>query len=316
MDFPIYSLVLSTERSGVADSQFFGSYLYFDGEKDLSTFCHENSIKYFLRSMLKPIQASILADEEIYDYFNLTNEELAVIQGSHTGEPVHIELVNSILKKIGLNENALLCPVIEPLNTNCYPKNTVYSKLHNNCSGKHSMMLAYCVYHNLDYSNYTSPNHPVQIKIKEKLLNYAKTDSLAETKDGCTVPVWGLNIENIKNAVLNYYIDKKNEKLIKAYKSNPYIIGGKDNFGIRTDTKISNLSSDLVSKVGAGGFIYVYNLKTKTLLIVKMAQDNNKAREILTLELLYRTGNLKERFYDINIYTEDNNPIGKYIFNL
>lgn len=327
MKNPCYLPLLDVYRSGCIDNRFYAlAYLYDKNGLvcDFGSKAYESlfgstltdfSVKFYLRSLFKPIQASVLGDE-IIDKFGFSESELAVMQGSHTGEPLHTELVQSILNKIGLNEEALLCPLIEPLNTKIYGRDAKFSRLHNNCSGKHSMMLVYSRAYNLDISNYTDYNHPVQIKIREKLLNYAQTDDYISTSDGCTVPVYGLKMPDIARAFLNYYSDSKNSRLIKSYKNNPYVIGGADNSGKRTDTKISELSLNLVSKVGAGGFIYVYNFKTKQILIVKMAQNNNEVREILTLELLYRLKWLDERFYDSKIYTEAGDAIGEYVFNL
>lgn len=304
-----YFPILDTTRSNSLDCRYFGLAFLYDKNGKIKG--KNSNSKFYLRSMMKPIQASVLSDE-IVDYYNFKDEELALMQASHAGEEIHINFVKLILDKIGLTEENLLCPLIPPLNT----KNVkTYSKIHNNCSGKHSMMLAYCVYNNLEIKNYTDFNHPVQLKIKEKLLDYAKTNDYIVTKDGCTVPVYGLKISDMACAFLNYYKDTNNERLINAYKNNPYIIGGADDCGKRTDTKIMELNSDLISKVGAGGFIYVYNQKNKQILIVKMAQNNNKYREITVLEILYNLKWLKSRYYDKNIYTEANEAIGEYVLN-
>ena len=304
-----YFPILDSIRSDSVDSRYFGLAFLYDEKGKI--FGKTSNAKFYLRSMMKQIQASIIS-EEIIKCFKFTNQELAVMQASHSGENIHTELVRSILSKIGLNKSSLLCPVIPPLNTKGIEN---YSKIHNNCSGKHSMMLAYCVYNGLDIKNYNDFNHPVQLKIKEKLLNYAETDDYLSTKDGCTVPVYGIKIENIAKMFFSYYKDLKNSHLIEAYSKNPYIIGGSDNFGKRTDTKIMELNKNLFSKVGAGGFIYVYNNEEKQILMVKMAQDNNPQREIVVLEILYQLGWLQERHYDKKIYTEDNYPIGEYVLN-
>lgn len=304
-----YFPILDTTRSNSIDCRYFGlAFLYNEKGKVKGK---DSFSRFYLRSMMKPVQASILSDE-IIDYFNFTDNELAIMQASHAGEEVHTNCVESVLNKIGLSKENLLCPIIPPLNTKTAK---IYSKIHNNCSGKHSMMLAYCVYNNLDIRNYIDFNHPVQLKIKEKLLNYAKTDDYIITKDGCTVPVLGLKIDDIAKLFLNYYKDKNNKRLINAYKNNPYLIAGTDDFGLRTDTKIMKLSDKLISKVGAGGFIYIYNEEKNEILIIKMAQDNNKAREIIALEILYNLNWLKGRSYDKNVYTENNEPIGEYILN-
>lgn len=304
-----YFPILDTTRSNSLDCRYFGLAFLYDKNGKIKG--KNSNSKFYLRSMMKPIQASVLSDE-IVDYYNFKDEELALMQASHAGEEIHINFVKLILDKIGLTEENLLCPLIPPLNT----KNVkTYSKIHNNCSGKHSMMLAYCVYNNLEIKNYTDFNHPVQLKIKEKLLDYAKTNDYITTKDGCTVPVFGLKIDDIAKLFLNYYKDKKNKRLINAYKNNPYLIAGTDDFGLRTDTKIMKLNSNLISKVGAGGFIYIYNEEKEEILIIKMAQDNNKAREIAALEILYSLNWLEDRYYDKNVYLEDKTKIGEYILN-
>ncbi len=301
-----YFPLLDEIRSNSTDARYFGfAFLYNKNGKIKGV---NSNAKFYLRSTLKPIQASVL-DDEIIDYYKLTEEELAVGQGSHSGEKIHTDLVRSILEKIKVKEEELLCPIIPPLNTKGITK---FSKIHNNCSGKHALMCAYSKFHKLDLKTYNNINHPLQLKIQEKLLSYAKTQDFILTKDGCTVPVWGLKIKDMAECFLNYYKDKNNKKLINAYKKYPYIIGGCDDFGKRSDTKIMELNPKLISKVGAGGFIYVYHEEKEEILIVKMSQNNNKAREIITLEILYNLNWLDKRYYDKNIYTEANEKIGEY----
>ncbi|MCD8023937.1 MAG: asparaginase [Candidatus Gastranaerophilales bacterium] len=299
-----YVPILDLYRSDYLDNRFF-SMLFLYGKKGLKfKIGDDEGDKFYLRSLFKPIQASILTDITPF-----SDKELAVMQGSHSGREIHRNLVLSILDKIGLNETYLKCPIIPPLDTS--ENITDYTPVFNNCSGKHAMMLAYCVQNGLELSSYTDFNHPVQKKILNKLLTYGKTNDYIATKDGCTVPVYGLSMRAIARAFLNYYQDDKNTPFIEAYIKNPVIIGGAN----RTDTKITKICKNCVSKVGAGGFIYVYNLKSKEILIVKMAQDNNYAREIITLEMLYRLKWLEKREYDNKIYLENNEPIGYYKLN-
>lgn len=315
MNNPDYFPMLNMYRSDYIDSRYFAIAGLYGMEGLIKQTGEDNGTKFFLRSMMKPIQASILADDAIYDYFNFTNEEIAVIQGSHAGSPVHVELVSSILKKIGLTKDFLLCPAIPPLDLTSYKNGVTFNALHNNCSGKHAMMLAYCIYKGYELTKYTDFSHPVQLKIKEKLIEYAKTNDIISTTDGCGVPAYGLAMPDIARAILNYYTDKKNLKLIGAYKKYPEITGGIDKFGVRTDTKIMKLNPYLLSKTGAGGFIYIFNLKTKEILIIKMAQDNNREREFLALEILFKLKWLNARHYDNIIYTENHLPIGKYVMS-
>ena len=75
-------------------------------------FGEHNNYPFFLRSLLKPIQASIMADYSTQNYFQFSDEELAIMQASHSGEKIHTALIESILNKAGLNESYLQCPEI------------------------------------------------------------------------------------------------------------------------------------------------------------------------------------------------------------
>ena len=63
----------------------------------------------FLRSTAKPFIAAAAIAAGVRERFGLDMREIAVMAVSHTGEPFHIEAVESILRKIGVDESALQC---------------------------------------------------------------------------------------------------------------------------------------------------------------------------------------------------------------
>src|SRR5207244_12471289 len=65
----------------------------------------------YLRSSGKPFQAIPLITSGAADRFGFTTQEVAIACGSHSGEPLHVETVASMLRKIGLGESALKCGV-------------------------------------------------------------------------------------------------------------------------------------------------------------------------------------------------------------
>src|ERR1017187_3713959 len=111
----------------------------------------------FPRSALKLFQILPLLESGAVEKFGFTPEEIAIMCGSHNGESEHLRAVNSILSKIGLDKKKLQCgPQYPTLNED---KNAMIKKgiqpedIHNNCSGKHSGFLAYCVFYGLDVEN-------------------------------------------------------------------------------------------------------------------------------------------------------------------
>ena len=260
---------------------------------------------------MKPIQASILADLDTHKFYDFSQEELAIMQASHAGEKIHTELVKSILDKTGLNETYLKCPAIEPLNPHALSPYESFRPIHNNCSAKHAMMLAASKQLNFPLENYMDINHPLQKLILDKICELSKYENPPQTWDGCTLPVWGLPFENIANAFFKLYNDKKYAFLKQAYKNNPYIIGGRDTDGFRQDTFFMQLNFDLIVKTGAGGFLSIYNDKKNELLLIKMAQDNNKARFLLAAKLLNELDWIDYKA-DLNYYNQNNEPVGKF----
>ena len=249
----------------------------------------------FLRSTAKPIQAIPLIENDI----KVTQKELAIICGSHSGSEEHIVLLKSLLKKFNLRMSDLQCSIHEPsdkkernrlLKTNSLP-----NILHNNCSGKHMGMLSVCKRNNWNLKNYLNPNHPLQRSILNKIKDLSETKNISTAIDGCSAPTFALPIINTGRIFSNFTRDKKYSKIITAMKSNPYLIGGEE----QIDSEIIKASSRdrvtqplLISKVGAEGIIIV--AYDGNCAVVKIADGSQKARSIVILRLLLKLGWLKE----------------------
>ena len=124
---------------------------YDDGTHEIINAVGNIHQKFYLRSALKYVQILPLLESPAVEYFNFTDEELAVMCASHDSEPIHLKTVRDILTKIGLDETDLKCGPHTPMNICCafdYIRNGVTpsfeSGIYNNCSGKHAGFLAYC----------------------------------------------------------------------------------------------------------------------------------------------------------------------------
>lgn len=238
---------------------------------------------FYLRSCAKPLQAALIVDYDI----DFNDEEIALCCASHAGEDCHVELAKKLLNKIGLNETNLKCGTHRPISKTADEKlllsgnkETVF---HNNCVGKHIMMLALCLKNGWNIENYDDIEHPVQKLIKEKIYDLCEIEEdYPISRDGCGVPVFSMPLGNMLKGYLNLFTADKYSKITKAFLDNPYIIGGED----RLDTKIMQNSKHLVAKVGAGGLCIVVNLDLADALLVKVLDCDMQAREISTLSML------------------------------
>lgn len=274
-------------RDGLIEQQHFGYVLVSNKDRVIDSNGNSNGYPFYLRSCAKPLQASLLIDYGMDIKYDVSLEEIAICCASHAGEKIHVETAKGLLKKICLDETYLKCGFHKPISKTAKEELLLNgqseSVFHNNCVGKHIMMLALCKINGWDVENYDSPEHPLQKEIKRKIYELCgvKKD-YPVTKDGCGVPIHSMPLENMVKGYINLFCNPKYEKITSAFRNYPYIIGGED----RTDTKIMQNSGNLVAKVGAGGLCIVVNLDSQEGLVVKISDCDMRARELVVLDSL------------------------------
>lgn len=300
-------------RDGLTEKEHYGYIIVSNKKHIIDTHGDSKDIPFYLRSCAKPLQASLLIDFKIDKYFDLTEEEIAMCCASHTGEEIHVKTAKKFLKKIGLDERYLKCgfhkPIAQKVQEELILKGQNETIFHNNCVGKHIMMLAICKVKNWRLQTYDSFNHPLQQAIKEKVNELCEVkQEYPVTKDGCGVPIMSMPLKNMLKGYLNLFFESKYEKIKNAFLNQPYIIGGEN----RLDTKIIEKSNNLIAKVGAGGLCIVVNLGNEEALAVKISDCDMKAREIVTLDALKKLhwANI-EVSHDIR--TLHNETVGKIV---
>lgn len=315
---PKPELLLKQTRSGLVELEFYGFIVHCDKNKNIKTYGTTKNYPYFHRSSAKPLQASIIKDYNTTSFYNMSDKEIAVCCASHTGEPVHIEILNGLLKKAGLTEQDLQCPPIAPLNTDEQRKFDNYSPLHNNCSGKHTLMLMICRQMGWSTKNYLDREHPVQIAIRNKIQNLCeRKKDMPFTLDGCTAPNWATSLEELTIGFYNIFCTEQYSDIKNAFLKNPYLIGGKD----RPDTNIMRLNHSLAAKAGAGGLLCVANTQTKEILTIKVIDADMKARSIIAFNAMIQSGwininsidkTLLDDVCDPIVRTETGIPVGEF----
>ncbi|MCH7680674.1 asparaginase [candidate division KSB1 bacterium] len=218
----------------------------------------EVQFRTYIRSAAKPFQIMPLLTSGAVEHFQFTDKELAVIMASHNSESFHLETVKSILKKISLTVEHLKCgshlPLHKPTAKELLIQKERLTALHNNCSGKHSGMLALAVYKKWPLATYLNQEHPVQVEIKETISRFSEVpaDEIHVGVDGCSAPVFFLPVK--KMALMYAKLTEGNiepgERVFNLMSANPEMIAGSDRF----DTDLMEaLAGRAVSKVGAEG---------------------------------------------------------------
>jgi L-asparaginase II len=177
-------------RSGVEESVHHGSVAVVGSDGRLLASAGDPGTVAFARSASKPFQAiaslSLMGKDPGED---LSDREVAVMCGSHHGEPDHLDAVRALLERADLGPEALRCPPGLPLDPEAALAVTERRREYHNCSGKHAGMLLACVRAGLDTGSYPQEGHPVQDKVLEVLSQGTGMKPLAVGIDGCGVPV-------------------------------------------------------------------------------------------------------------------------------
>ena len=311
------ALLLQQTRSNLVEQEFYGYIVLFDKNKCVKNIGKDCNYPYFHRSSAKPLQAAILKDFKTDKYYHLTPEEIAICCASHTGECIHKTKIKNLLKKGDLKISDLQCPAIEPLNKEEQKKyENNYSPLHNNCSGKHTLMLLICRQMGWDIENYLNKDHPLQSAIYKKIQELCETkEELPYTSDGCGAPNYATSLSDLARGFYNVFCTKDYEEIKNAFLSHPYLIGGKN----RPDTEIMMLNHYICAKAGAGGLMCIANTSTSEVLVVKLLEADMQARSIIAIDAMVKLGWINKinstdytLLYNKIVTTENKKPVGEY----
>lgn len=258
----------------------------------------------FSRSTLKPFQALPLLRDGGQQYFGLSPTEIAITCASHSGEQIHIDTVDSLLKKVGRVEADLQCGCQVPLHygeSNLPPAGSRFDQRHNNCSGKHVGFLGFCALHGHG-QHYLEPDHPLQEDIRRSV---ARLAGVAEARlwsgiDGCSAPNYGMPLSSLARlwarlAAGDSGIDSDYDKALQtaatAMADHPQIVSGTG----RCDQAIAQASAgDCIGKVGADG-IYTVAVRSRGLgLAVKIADGGLGALYVTAVRALVQLGLVAE----------------------
>lgn len=258
----------------------------------------------FTRSALKPFQALPFILDGGPDRFGLSEAELALLCASHSGEEKHLRTVQSILGKIGLDENHLECGCHAPLYYDSVgipvPQERTWRPLHHNCSGKHSGFLAWCRLHDVPTKGYVDPAHRLQQTIRARLAALVEMPEAAMPSgmDGCSAPNYALPLSKLAHMFARLGQGGADPQygsamgdLFNAMTRHPDLVSGQ----ARCDLAyMSAGAGDWVAKVGADA-VQTIGVRSAGLgIAIKIADGARHALQSATYSVLDQLGLLGE----------------------
>jgi L-asparaginase II len=184
------------------ESIHYGSIAVVDSNGNLISAYGDPQAVAFLRSSAKPFQVLPFVEHGGVEYFKFTPRELSIACASHEGSDLHVQTVTTLQEKIGVQESDLQCGVHMPGDVDAFRTLIINHKQptqnQNNCSGKHTAMLAYARMRGLPLENYLDLRHPIQQDI---LATFSEMCSLPVEEielgvDGCSAPNFAVPLYN------------------------------------------------------------------------------------------------------------------------
>lgn len=306
--------LVEVTRGPVTESRHHGHVVAVDSEGNPVARLGQPDVVTYLRSSAKPFQAVPLVASGAADRFGFTEKEIAIACASHNGEAIHTETVAGMLKKIGLDQSALKCGVHEPFSREVAEElragGTRPTVLHNNCSGKHTGMLALALHLGAAVETYDHMDNPVQRLILRSVSEFSGVAPLdiALSVDGCGAPVFGVPVKSMAFMYARLvtqpagFCDEASRKaagrISRAMMAHPEIVGGRAE---RLDTKVMLAGrSAIVSKVGAEGVYTAGVLPSEDWprglgIAIKIEDgEDRRSRPTVVIETLRQLGVLRE----------------------
>jgi len=316
--------LLEVTRGALVESTHYGSIVVVDTNGKLIAAQGDPQTVAFLRSSAKPFQALPFVERGGVEHYGLSPRELSLSCASHEGSAMHVQTVAEMQKKIGIDESHLQCGSHLPGDV-AELKSMILEDRHptpnyNNCSGKHTGMLAHAKMRGLPLENYLDINHPVQQDILAAFAEMClfPASEIALGVDGCSAPNFALPMFHAALGMARLCDPRELpqgraeacSKITTAMSAHPEMVSG---YGEFDEQLMRAGEGKIITKRGAEGFQIVgvmpgvvrpdspglgIAMKVSDGDASRMGDDltfSNRVRPAVTLEILRQLGALSSK---------------------
>jgi L-asparaginase II len=262
---PSYQPIFELTRGRIVESTHFGSIAVVDSTgKLLHSYGDPHGVA-FLRSSAKPFQVLPFVERGGVEHFHFTQRELSMACASHDTAQMHLDTVKTMQAKVGIQESDLQCGAHLPSDASTLKmviqQDITPTPNFNNCSGKHTAMLAYAKMRGLSLENYLDLEHLIQQDILIALSGMCEIDKekIGIGVDGCSAPNFAIPLLNAALGMahlcdphgLNPARARACKEITSAMTAHPEMVS---NYGEFDCELMKTGEGKIVTKRGAEGF--------------------------------------------------------------
>ena len=282
--------------SGTVENIHYGAIAVVSADGDVLHRAGDPHFLTFTRSTLKPFQALPFVREGGPSRFGWSSRQVALMCASHSGEPMHTDLVASMLESIDRDASRLQCGCHVPgwyaAQGETPPIDGHWTPIQHNCSGKHAGFLAACRLHGEPDDDYVAPSSALQRRVAAAIADQAglSADAMARGTDGCSAPNYAMPLSAL--ALLYAQLAQgasaaregdSLDVLFDAMTGHPELVSG----AARSDLALMSVGDgDWVTKIGADG-VQAIGIRSAGLgIAIKVADGSRDALYRVVVEVL------------------------------
>jgi len=262
-------VLVEVRRGTIVESRHRGHVVQVDTAGRIERGTGDPDVLVNLRSAVKPFALVAVLESGAADSLRLSDQELAVMAASHTGEDAHVRTLQGVLRRSGLSQTLLAlagdgAPLDKLTAARLARDGEAPGQIRHMCSGFHVASLLLARHAGWSLSDYWQPDHPTQLAVRQVIGRIFGRNSatLATSVDACGLLTYAFPLADVARAYallaepseadaglrpLVPYLTRIRDAMVAA----PEMVGGTRD---STDTRLMRARpGSLVSKGGAEG---------------------------------------------------------------
>jgi L-asparaginase II len=312
-------VLVEVRRGDVVESRHRGHVVQVNAEGEIERAVGDPTIEVTLRSSVKPFALAALVDSGAADDLRLSQQELAVMAASHTGEDRHVRTLQGLFRRAGVSQSLLRCGSAMPADRRTASRlardGEEPGPIRHQCSGFHAASILLSRASDWSLADYDRPGHPSQVAVRSVVAASfgVPVGSLRIAVDDCGLATYVFPLVDVARAFA-FLADPDGAdggragiapavmRIRDAMMAAPDMVGGTD--GVLDTLLMQTLSGKAVSKGGAEGLRGVGLLpgargmgKSAAGVAVRIEDGDLGARanRAVTVEALDQLGALDDR---------------------
>jgi L-asparaginase II len=256
-------------RNGLVESVHTGDVAVCDADGRLRASAGDAERLLFGRSCEKPLQGAV--SFSAMGEIDLSDEEVAVMCASHSGEDVHVDAVRRLLRRGPVPVKALRTPRDRATKG-------ARDRIWDGCSGNHAGLLVATARRGWDLATYRAPGHPLQRRVLRAVVAATDVDRPRIGVDGCGIPVHGVPLRAMATMFARFGSPERmgrlataTDRMVRGMLARPHLVGGTR----RLDTDVMTAGAgSVIAKEGAEGLVCATSLSLGIGIALKVTDGN------------------------------------------